>query len=87
MTLNFGFHRRRSVLGVLGGGLHNAATVYDADRIKERARVIGYAIDSRKRRFPAETSYRHAPHADETYRWDADAKAGMRDYNLLDLSI
>ncbi len=87
VTLNFGFHRRRSVLGVLGGGLHNAATVYDADRIKERARVIGYAIDSRKRRFPAETSYRHAPHADETYRWDADAKAGMRDYNLLDLSI
>jgi len=87
VTLNFGFHRRRSVLGVLGGGLHNAATVYDADRIKERARVIGYAIDSRKRRFPGETAYRYAPHDGETYPWDADAKAGMRDYNLLDLSI
>jgi hypothetical protein len=29
------------------------------------------------------------PHAAdrETYRWDAEAMAGMKDYNLLDLSI
>ena len=29
VTINFGFHRRRSVLGVKGGGVHNAAAVYD----------------------------------------------------------
>jgi hypothetical protein len=87
VTVNFGFHRRRSVLGVMGGGVHNAAAVYDAERIHQRARVLGYAIDARRRRFPDETPYVYAPHAGETYRWDAEAKAGIRDYNLLDLSI
>lgn len=87
VTLNFGFHRRRSVLGVMGGGVHNAAAIYDAARIHTRARVIGYAIEARGRRFPAETPYAYQPHAGETYRWDAEAKAGIKDYNLLDLSI
>jgi hypothetical protein len=87
VTLNFGFHPRRSVLGVLGGGLHNAATVYDASRIHERARIIGYAINARQQRFPHEPPYVYAPHEGETYRWDADAKTGLKDYNLLDLSI
>ncbi|MCW5747671.1 MAG: phytanoyl-CoA dioxygenase family protein [Alphaproteobacteria bacterium] len=87
VTVNFGFHRRRSVLGVKGGGIHNAAAVYDDDRIRQRARVIGYAIDARRRRFPGEIPYVYAPQAGETYRWDETAKAGMKDYNLLDLSI
>jgi hypothetical protein len=87
VTVNFGFHRRRSVLGVMGGGVHNAAAVYNAERIHQRARVLGYAIDARRRRFPDETPYVYAPHTGETYRWDAEAKAGIRDYNLLDLSI
>jgi hypothetical protein len=89
VTVNFGFHRRRSVLGVSGGGVHNAPAVYDAARIRERARVIGYAIDARRQRFPNETPFVYKPHAEEglTYRWDAAAKAGMKDYNLLDLSI
>ena len=30
VTLNMGFHRRRSVLGVKGGGVHNKEAVYDA---------------------------------------------------------
>ena len=89
VTVNFGFHRRRSVLGVVGGGLHNEAAVYDAERIRQRARVIGYAIDARRQRFPQETPFVYAPHAQagETYVWNESAKAGMRDYNLLDLSI
>jgi hypothetical protein len=89
VTVNFGFHRRRSVLGVKGGGVHNAPAVYDADRIRQRARVIGYAIDARRQRFPDEVPFVYRPHAaaGETYRWDAAAKAGMKDYNLLDLSI
>ncbi len=89
VTVNFGFHRRASVLGVSGGGVHNAPGVYDEDRIRSRARMIGYAIDARRQRFPDETSFDYAPFAGagERYRWDADAKAGLKDYNLLDLSI
>jgi hypothetical protein len=89
VTLNFGFHRRTSVLGVRAGGVHNKEAVYDADRIRERARLIGYAIDARHRRFPHETAYVYKPHADQSlsYRWDDEAKTGIKDYNLLDLSI
>ena len=58
VTLNMGFHRRRSVLGVKGGGVHNEDAVYDAERIRERARLIGYGIDARRQRFPDETPYR-----------------------------
>ena len=69
--------------------VHNAEAVYDAARIAERARLIGYGIDARRQRFPGETPYAYKPHADagETLRWDAKAKAGIKDYNLLDLSI
>lgn len=89
VTLNFGFHRRRSVLGVHGGGIHNAPGIYDEARIRERARLIGYAIDARHRRFPDETPFAYRPHVEEgeTWVWDAAAKATMKDYNLLDLSI
>lgn len=89
VTVNFGFHRRKSVFGVTGGGIHNAAAVYDDERIRQRARVVGYAIDARRQRFPDETPYVYKPHAEagETWRWDAEAKADMKDYNALDLSI
>ena len=80
VTLNLGFHRRRSVLGVKGGGVHNKEAVYDAARIRERARLIGYAIDARRQRFPGETPYAYRPHADEglTYRWDDKAEPTSR---------
>jgi ectoine hydroxylase-related dioxygenase (phytanoyl-CoA dioxygenase family) len=89
VTLNFGFHRRRPVLGVQGGGVHNAPAVYDAERIRRRARMIGYAIDARRQRFPDETPFVYRPHAErgEVWRWDDAARADVKDYNLLDLSI
>lgn len=89
VTLNFGFHRRKSVFGVQAGGIHNAVATYDDARIRERASLIGYGIDARRQRFPNEMPYRYRPHAEAglTYRWDEKAKAGLRDYNLLDLSI
>lgn len=89
VTVNMGFHRRRSVLGVMAGGVHNEKAVYDAERIAKRARVIGYGIDARSRRFPGEKPFIYKPHADVglVYRWDDEAKAGIKDYNLLDLSI
>lgn len=89
VTVNFGFHRLKSVLGVRGGGLHNAPAVYDEARIRERARLIGYAIDARRQRFPQETPYQYKPLArwGDTWRWDDEAKVSLKDYNLLDLSI
>jgi hypothetical protein len=89
VTVNFGFHRRSSVLGVQGGGVHNAPAVYDEERIRERSRVIGYAIDARQQRFPDESPYDYKPFRgdEDRYRWSDAAKAGLKDYNLLDLSI
>lgn len=87
VTLNFGFHRRRSVLGVQGGGVHNAPAVYDADRIRARAKAIGYAIDARRHRFPDETPFAYAPQAGERHVWDEAARGSLHDYNRLDLSI
>ncbi len=89
VTVNFGFHRRASVLGVRAGGIHNAPATYDAERLRQRARLIGYAIDARRQYFPDEVPYVYKLHADESlaYRWDDAAKSDIKDYNLLDLSI
>ena len=89
VTVNFGFHRRASVLGVTTGGLHNAVAHYDEARVQTRSRLIGYAIDARHQRFPDETPYVYKPLAEagERCRWTAEAKAGIRDYNLLDLGL
>ncbi|MGI9424882.1 MAG: hypothetical protein ACR2PA_16920, partial [Hyphomicrobiaceae bacterium] len=89
VTVNYGFHRRKSVLGVAGGGLHAAPAVFDEARIGERSRVIGYAIAARHQRFPDEAPFRYRPfeEAGQSYVWDEAAKSKMHDYNLLDLSI
>ncbi len=89
VTINFGFHRRASVLDVTAGGVHNAPATYDAARIERRARLIGYAIDARRQRYPHETPYRYLPHAgrEDAFRWNDAARADVHDYNLLDLSI
>jgi Phytanoyl-CoA dioxygenase (PhyH) len=89
VTINFGFHRRKSVLGVESGGIHNPVAVYDDDRIHKRSRLIMYAIDARQQRFPNETPYRYEPFAgqEDRYRWTAEVKPELKDYNLLDLGI
>ncbi len=89
VTVNFGFHRRASVLGVTAGGVHNARATYDEARIRERARVIGYAIDARRERFMHETPFVYQPFVgnEAEYRWNEAARADLKDYNLLDLSI
>ena len=75
------------MLGVQGGGVHNAPAVYDEERIRQRSRMIRYAIDARRQRFPDETRYTYRPFADsgEVHRWPPDVN--LKDYNLLDLSI
>jgi hypothetical protein len=89
VTINFGFHRRRSVLGVRSGGVHNPVSVYDEAYIRSRSRVIPLAIDARRQRFPEERPFSYAPFAGEEdrHRFTADGLAGLRDYNLQDLGI
>ena len=89
ITVNFGFHKRSSVLGVMGGGIHSDAQVFDEEIVARRSRAIGYAIDARKQRFPDETPYHYQPlsAAANDYRWDEFARADLKDYNLDDLSI
>lgn len=89
VTVNFGFHRRSSVVDVLGAGIHSEAVTYDNAYIDKRAEVIGLAIDARKQRFPNETPYLYAPFADkqESIRWSEAEQAALKDYNLMDLSI
>jgi hypothetical protein len=89
VTANMGFHRRASVLGVQGGGLHNAPAIYDEARIEQRARMIGYAIDARRQRFPDEAGFRYEPFASQGIEltFDDDARKHLLDYNRLDLSI
>ncbi|MGH1370567.1 MAG: phytanoyl-CoA dioxygenase family protein [Cellvibrionaceae bacterium] len=89
ITVNFGFHRRSSVLGVQGAGMHSQAEVYDEAVIAQRSKTIGYGIDARRQRFPDEVPYTYEPfaQADKTYTWDDRARQEMKDYNLHDLSI
>ena len=89
VTINFGFHRRKFVLGVKSGGVHNAVAVYDDAYIRERSRLIMYGIDARQQRFPDETPYVYKPFAgrEDEYRWTAEAKRSLKDYNLLDIGI
>ena len=89
ITVNFGFHKRSSVLCVMGGGIHSDAQVFDEEIVARRSRAIGYAIDARKQRFPDETPYQYQPltAAANDYRWNDAARADLKDYNLDDLSI
>ena len=89
LTINFGFHRRASVLDVMGSGMHSQAEVYDAALIEKRSQVIGWAIDARRQRYPDETPYSYRPFAEsgKHYVWDEQARQAIKDYNLHDLSI
>ena len=89
LTVNFGFHKRSSVLGVKGGGIHSDAQVFDDEIIARRSRVLGYAIAARKERFPKETAYEYTPFTEQSlsFVWDGAARADIHVYNRDDLSI
>ena len=85
-----GFHRRSSVLNVMGAGTHNEAQVFDegAHR-KKRSEVIGYGIDARRQRFPDEAPTPISPSQRRAWRISGTTtpKASLHDYNTRDLSI
>merc|ERR1712205_229510 len=75
-TIQFGFPRRASVLGVRTQGYGGSLKLYDADYIRERSKMIALAIDARRRRFPHETPYVYAPllGSEEECRWSEELK-------------
>ena len=89
VTVNFGFHKRSSVLGVKGGGVHSEAQVFDDKIIERRSKSIGYAIEARKAKYKDEDPYEYKPFTDshKTYIWDNQARQDLKDYNLEDISI
>ena len=89
VTVNFGFHRRSSVLNVKSGGIHNDVAVYDSQRIEERSRLIAYAINARQQRFPGESPYVYRPFEGrmDGFKWDDAAQKSIKDYNDLDMGI
>jgi hypothetical protein len=89
VTINFGFHRRRSVLGVTTSGVYGRRAVYDDDRIRERSRVIAWAIDARAQRWPHEPRFTYGPFAgdEDAHRWSDEIRPRLAAYHLLDLAI
>ena len=89
VTFNFGFHRRRSVLGATGGGIHNTPVTYDETRIDQRARVIALGIAARSAHNPLEVQHSYAPYASRQagITFTDETMTELRDYNLLDLGI
>lgn len=90
VSMTFGFHRRRSVIGASGALTQNAAAVYDEKRVFERSRVIAVAIDARAQYYPNEPRYTYEPFVgmEDEFRWSPETyERVIRDYNLQDLSI
>lgn len=89
VTLNFGFHRRSSVLNVESGGVHNPVSIYTDEYIRSRSRLIMFGINARQKRFPKEPRYVYQPMSgcENDYLWDSSRMTELKDYNLQDIGI
>ena len=87
ITINFGFHRRSSVLS-LRTIVNDLPVVYDEERIYERSRLIALAIDARQQRFPHEPRYIYQPMLgqEEANRWNETTRESiLKDYDIRNL--
>lgn len=91
ISLTFGFHRRKSVLGQKAAlAIEDTQAIYDEKRIFERASVIQVAIDARHQAFPEEKVFAYQPFAgkEDAFRFTPETfERVIRDYNTKDLSI
>ena len=89
VTVNFGFHKRSSVLGTQGGGIHSESQVFNEEIIERRSRLLGYAIEARKQKYPEEKAFSYSPFlkSGKQFKWNEEARQNIIDYNLDDLSI
>jgi ectoine hydroxylase-related dioxygenase (phytanoyl-CoA dioxygenase family) len=91
ISITFGFHRRKSVLGsksALSVAYQNVT--YDAERIDRRSAVIAVAIDARRQHYPQEEPFVYQPFAgrEGDFRFNQDTfEKVVRNYNLCDLAI
>jgi phytanoyl-CoA dioxygenase PhyH len=91
ISITFGFHRRKSVLGAKAAlSMASQNVTYDEARVERRAAVIAVAIDARRQHYPHEKPFVYQPFAgrerecrfnDETF------EKIIRDYNNYDLAI
>ncbi len=89
ITVNFGFHRYRSVLGRTGV-LNGSGNAYDEAYIERRRRCIPVAIDARAQRFPHEPRFTYAPYAgreDEVRYNDETRRTVIAGCSQFDLGI
>lgn len=90
VTLNAGFFARRRVLNITTELLSGEPATFNEARVNERSRMISIAIDARRQRFPAETSYSYRPLIGQEIlnRWNEETRQTVvRDYNLRDMYI
>jgi hypothetical protein len=90
VTINFGFHRRKSVLGAPAALTSKPGTVYDEAHIHERSRMIALGIDARAQYYPDEPRFTYQPMLgrEDENRWsEAQRDTLLKDYNLRDMGI
>jgi len=91
ISLTFGFHRRKSVLGQKAAlSMQDGRTTYDEQRVFERSAVIQVAIDARRQAFPAEPAFAYQPFAglQDQFRFTPETfDRVIRDYHTKDLAI
>ena len=94
VSVTFGFHRRKSILGVSGKLSLKKAPVgdagYDEQRIFERSAVIAVAIDARHQQRPDEQRFVYEPFVglEDDFRFnDETFERVIKDYPTKDLSI
>ena len=89
VTVNFGFHRYRSVINQVGA-LTAKGKFYDEDYVRQRCRCIAVAIDARAQRFPGEERFVYQPSSVKRTRnrfGEETRRSVLKDYNLRDLAI
>jgi ectoine hydroxylase-related dioxygenase (phytanoyl-CoA dioxygenase family) len=91
ISITFGFHRRKSVLGQKAAlSMAAQGVTYDENRIAARASVIAVAIDARKQRYPHQQAFVYQPFAGREHELrynDETFEKVIRNYNLNDLAI
>lgn len=90
VSMTFGFHRRKSVLGARGALGQSATDVYDEERIHWRSALIPVAADARAQQFPNEERFAYQPFVgrEAEFRYNqVNRERVVRDYYLRDLSI
>jgi ectoine hydroxylase-related dioxygenase (phytanoyl-CoA dioxygenase family) len=88
-SLIIGLLRRSAVVGAQTRSVSGVPVKYDAEKVRKRAEMIGYAIDARRQHFQYEKPFVYRPHTDtgEGYRWNDLAREKIKNYQENDVFI